>query len=54
MLADLETIDVGVDRLELATNLARRIHLQIDHVLMRWTPWQEDHDHRLMIAARAL
>ncbi len=54
MLANLETIDVGVDRLELATNLTRRVHLQIDHVLMRWTPWQEDHDHCLVIATSAL
>ncbi len=48
MLGDLETRNIGGDGLEFAADLGRRIHLQIEDILMRRAARQEDHDHRLV------
>ena len=48
MLANLDAGNVRLDRLELSANLRRRIHLDVEHVLM-WRPaGQVDHDDRLV------
>ena len=52
MLADLDARHVGLDRLELAADLGRRVHLQIEHVLVRRPAGQEDHDDRLCASRR--
>ncbi len=48
MLGDLDAGDIGRDRLELAAKLRRRVHLQVENVLMRRPARQENHDHRLV------
>ena len=52
-LADLDPRHVRLDGLELAADLARRIRLDIPHVLMRRPARQEDVDDRLVRSARA-
>ena len=54
VLADLDAGDVGGDGFELATDLARRVGLHVEHVLVRRAAWQEDHDRRLVRLARFL
>ena len=44
VLADFDARDVRPDRLERSANLDRRLHLQVEHVLVRWTTGQIDHD----------
>ncbi len=53
MLANLDVLDAGGDRLELPTHFARRVHLQIKHVLMRRPARQENHDDRLVRTTNA-
>ena len=48
VFTDLDAGHVGRDGVEFATYLRWRFHLQIHHVLMRWTTGQEDHDHRFV------
>jgi hypothetical protein len=48
VFANLETGNVGGDGFELAADFARRIRLQIKHVLVGRTPRQEDHDDGLV------
>jgi len=51
--ANLGAGDVGGDGLELASNLARCIHLQVPHVLMRRAAGKEQVDNRLVRGADA-
>jgi hypothetical protein len=51
MLANLDAGNVGGDGTELASNLAWRICLQVEHVLMRRPARQKNHDDRLMGAS---
>src|SRR5690349_3932950 len=53
MLANLDARNFGADRLELATNFRRRVQLQIEHILVRRSAWQKDHDDRLVRFADA-
>src|SRR5678815_4358097 len=53
MFGDLDPGNVGRDRLKLPADFRRRVHLQIENVLMRGPAWQEDHDHRLVRSAHA-
>src|SRR5579872_3413034 len=48
VLANLDAGDVGLDRLELAADIGRRVGLQVEHVLMRRAAGQVDHDDRLV------
>ena len=49
MLANLKPGDGGRYRAELATNLRRGIHLQIEGILMRRPARQVHHDHSLVV-----
>ena len=51
MLANLDPGNRGGDRLEFTPNLPGRIHLQVEHVLMRWSARQENHDDGFVLAA---
>ena len=53
MLANLDAGNFGADRLEFAPDLRRRVLLEIEHVLVRRSARQEDHDDRLMRFADA-
>ena len=53
VLADANAGDRGGDGAKLAPDLRRRLLLQVEHVLMRRPPGQEDHDHRLVAAPGA-
>jgi hypothetical protein len=48
MLANLDAWDAGGNRSELAANFGRRIHLEIENVLVRGAARQKDHDHGLL------
>ena len=52
-LADLDAGDVRRDGFQLAANLARRVHLQVEHILMRRAAGQEDVDDGLVRFADA-
>ena len=52
-LADLDTGHIRVDGIELAANFRRRIGFQIEHILMRRSAGQEDHDHRFVRRRRS-
>ena len=47
-LTDLDALDVGLDRLELAADFRRRVHLQVVHVLVRGRAAHIDHDDGLV------
>ena len=47
VLADVEAGHVGLDRLELAADLGRRLGLQVVHVELGGTAIQPDHDDAL-------
>ena len=51
-LADLNAGDVGLDRIELAADLLRRLGLDLPHVLVGWAAAEEDIDERLVAGAR--
>ena len=53
-LADLDAGHVGLDRLELAADLARGVGLEVPHVLVRRPAGQVDVDDRLVLRAAAL
>src|SRR5437016_8164987 len=53
MLANLNARNVGIYRLELAANFRRRVLLEIEHILVRRTARQKDHDDRLVRFADA-
>ena len=52
--ADLDAIDVGLNRLKLAADLLRRFGLDVPHILMGRTTGQVDVDDRLVLGASAL
>ena len=54
MLADLDSRDVRRDRLKLTPDFRRRVHLQVEHVLMGRRPTQVDHDDGLAQIVDAL
>src|SRR5690348_10802733 len=49
MLADLDAGDVRLHRLELAPDVDRRVGLHVEHVLVRRTARQVDHNDRLVV-----
>ena len=51
MFADLDPRHVRGDRPEASADLGRRLHLQVDHVLVRRAPREIDHDHGLVAEA---
>ena len=51
MLADLNSRNARGDRPEAPADLGRRLHLQVDHVLVRRAPREIDHDHGLVAEA---
>ncbi len=53
VFANLDSRNFRGDGLELAANFRRRIHLQIEHVLMRRAARQENHDDSFVRASRA-
>ena len=53
MLGDLDARDIGARGTMRAANLQRRIHLEIEHVLMRRRADQVNHDHGLVRLANA-
>ncbi len=53
MLADFDAWHVGLDRLEFAAHFRRRVHLQIEEILVRRPARQEDHDDRFVRLAHA-
>ena len=48
VFADLHAGEVRGDRLEFAADFRRRVHFQVDHVLVGRATRQEDHDDRLL------
>src|SRR5437764_4695786 len=53
MLADLDSRDGGGNRFELAADFRRRVHFEIENVLMRRPAGQENHDDRFVRTADA-
>ena len=48
VLADPDSRHRGRDRLKFASNLRRRLHLQVEHVLVRGSSGEEHHDDRFL------
>ena len=48
MLADLNPCNIGGDRTKLAANLDWGIHFEVEHILVRGTTRQINHDHRFI------
>ena len=53
MLAEVHPRDLAGDRLELAADSGGSVRLQVNHVLVRRSTRQEDHDHGLVRPASA-
>ena len=51
--ADLQAVDVGLDRAELAADFGRRFHLEVPHILVRRSAAEKDVDDRFMRGWRA-
>ena len=54
VLGDFDAGDICADRLMRPSDLTGRVHLEVEHVLMRWRAHQVDHDHRLVRLADPL
>jgi hypothetical protein len=48
VFADVDAGDIRANRIKLAANFGGRIGFEIDHILMRRSAGQEDHDDRLV------
>src|SRR5207248_2922823 len=53
VFANLNARDLGGNRLELAPDFQRRVHLQIEHILVRRSAGQINHDDRFVRIADA-
>ena len=53
MLTDLDSRNIGRDRLKFAANLRWSIHLQIVHILMRGPSGEIDHNDRFVFVGVA-
>jgi hypothetical protein len=54
LLTDFNAGDICPNRLKLAADFRWRIGLQIEHILVRRTTGQKDHDHRFLQTSLAL
>src|SRR5215203_386539 len=53
VLANFDARDIGTDWFEFAADLGRRIHLEVERILVRWPTREINHDDRFVGASKA-